>query len=218
MKPGAGVSVERPMRPIIFICALLPVLAGWAAESLSQRIDKLIAAKAGRQPLAEPASDSEFLRRVYLDFTGQIPTADGARKFLANPSADKRAKLIDQLFADVVIFWDGCRIHSHHTRTRSFGMRATTSTLACSIARSSPGETFPTFPQEPFPSQYRGNLWHFRDHRGNLPLVGCTVGGGGGGRGSLWQHPRNGFPGNPFGRRGFPGNPSAPRCATRFPR
>ena len=100
MKPGAGVSVERPMRPIIFICALLPVLAGWAAESLSQRIDKLIAAKAGRQPLAEPASDSEFLRRVYLDFTGQIPTADGARKFLANPSADKRAKLIDQLFAD----------------------------------------------------------------------------------------------------------------------
>jgi hypothetical protein len=100
VKPGAGVSVERPMRPIIFICALLPVLAGWAAESLSQRIDKLIAAKAGRQPLAEPASDSEFLRRVYLDFTGQIPTADGARKFLANPSADKRAKLIDQLFAD----------------------------------------------------------------------------------------------------------------------
>ncbi|HIG82365.1 MAG TPA: DUF1553 domain-containing protein [Verrucomicrobiales bacterium] len=100
MKPGAGVSVERPMRPIIFICALLPVLAGWAAESLSQRIDKLIAAKAGRQPLAEPASDSEFLRRVYLDFTGQIPTAEGARKFLANPSADKRAKLIDQLFAD----------------------------------------------------------------------------------------------------------------------
>jgi hypothetical protein len=100
VKPGAGVSVERPMRPIIFICALLPVLAGWAAESLSQRIDKLIAAKAGRQPLAEPASDSEFLRRVYLDFTGQIPTADGARKFLANSSADKRAKLIDQLFAD----------------------------------------------------------------------------------------------------------------------
>ncbi len=100
MKPGAGVSVERPMRPIIFICALLPVLAGWAAESLSQRIDKLIAAKAGRQPLAEPASDSEFLRRVYFDFTGQIPTAEGARKFLANPSADKRAKLIDQLFAD----------------------------------------------------------------------------------------------------------------------
>jgi len=93
VKPGAGVSVERPMRPIIFICALLPVLAGWAAESLSQRIDKLIAAK-------EPASDSEFLRRVYLDFTGQIPTAEGARKFLANPSADKRAKLIDQLFAD----------------------------------------------------------------------------------------------------------------------
>jgi hypothetical protein len=79
---------------------LLPVLSGWAAERLSQRIDKLIAAKAGRRPLAKPASDSEFLRRVYLDFSGQIPTADVARKFIVNKSADKRARLIDQLFAD----------------------------------------------------------------------------------------------------------------------
>ena len=88
------------MRLIIFICALLPVLVGWAAEYLPQRIDKLIAAKAGRQALGGVASDSEFLRRVYLDFSGQIPTADVARKFLANQSADKRARLIDQLFAD----------------------------------------------------------------------------------------------------------------------
>jgi len=71
-----------------------------AAEPLHVLVDRLVAVQAGKQKLAGAASDSEFLRRVYLDFAGQIPTADVARKFLANKSADKRARLIDQLFAD----------------------------------------------------------------------------------------------------------------------
>ncbi|HEU4522890.1 MAG TPA: DUF1549 domain-containing protein, partial [Thermoanaerobaculia bacterium] len=45
------------------------------------------------------SSDEEFLRRVSLDLTGQIPTADRVRQFLADGSAGKRERLIDELLA-----------------------------------------------------------------------------------------------------------------------
>jgi hypothetical protein len=43
------------------------------------------------------SSDPEFLRRVYLDVIGTLPTPDEADRFLADTSPDKRAKLIDAL-------------------------------------------------------------------------------------------------------------------------
>jgi hypothetical protein len=45
------------------------------------------------------APDTEFLRRVYIDTTGSLPTPDEVRAFLANKDPDKRAKLIDELLA-----------------------------------------------------------------------------------------------------------------------
>ena len=42
-------------------------------------------------------SDEAFLRRVYLDVVGQLPTAEDYNLFMADKSADKRAKVIDQL-------------------------------------------------------------------------------------------------------------------------
>lgn len=44
-------------------------------------------------------NDSTFLRRVYLDLTGLLPTPEKARSFLTDSSADKRAKVIDELLA-----------------------------------------------------------------------------------------------------------------------
>ena len=41
--------------------------------------------------------DEQFLRRVYIDTIGTLPTADEARIFLASKNADKREQLIDQL-------------------------------------------------------------------------------------------------------------------------
>ena len=41
--------------------------------------------------------DATFLRRVYLDVIGTLPTADEARQFLADKRADKRAKLVEAL-------------------------------------------------------------------------------------------------------------------------
>ncbi|MBL8826282.1 MAG: DUF1549 domain-containing protein [Planctomycetaceae bacterium] len=48
---------------------------------------------------SEVAGDSEFLRRVYLDVIGMLPTADEARAFLADNRPDKRARVIDELLA-----------------------------------------------------------------------------------------------------------------------
>jgi len=48
-------------------------------------------------PHAPLATDLEFLRRVKLDLTGRIPTSTEVREFLADGSAQKRERLIDQL-------------------------------------------------------------------------------------------------------------------------
>ncbi len=42
-------------------------------------------------------SDEQFMRRIYLDIAGRIPTYDEAVRFLENPSSNKRAALIDEL-------------------------------------------------------------------------------------------------------------------------
>ena len=93
-------SHNKLMRALIIICLLQPVFTGGAAEHLHQAIDRLVAAKAGEQPLAGPASDAEFLRRATLDFTGRIPTKEQVQQFLADRTKDKRTRLINRLFAD----------------------------------------------------------------------------------------------------------------------
>src|SRR5690606_29353979 len=50
-------------------------------------------------PASPACSDEEFVRRVYVDTIGLIPTADEVKSFLADASPDKRDKLIDQLLA-----------------------------------------------------------------------------------------------------------------------
>jgi hypothetical protein len=56
----------------------------------------LDSAKIASAPLS---SDAEFLRRVTLDLTGRIPDAATVRAFLADPSGDKRSRMIDALLA-----------------------------------------------------------------------------------------------------------------------
>lgn len=90
--------------PLAFLC----LCAGWglvlpaqSADALHRQVDQLIVAKAAaaKQPLAGPADDGEFLRRAWFDFAGTLPSAEETRKFLADKSADKRARLIEQLVA-----------------------------------------------------------------------------------------------------------------------
>lgn len=62
-------------------------------------IDRLVASvlTANKQTLNAPATDEQFLRRIYLDAAGRVPTAKEASTFLASNAPDKRAKLIDEL-------------------------------------------------------------------------------------------------------------------------
>lgn len=77
---------------------LLVLVAGVVAvgESLHQKIDRTIESRLDGEA-APPATDAEFLRRVYLDLAGMIPTSAEARAFLDDPSAFKRKMLIDRL-------------------------------------------------------------------------------------------------------------------------
>lgn len=65
------------------------------------RIDSILQAdwkKAGVQ--GNPAADDNtFVRRIYLDVIGRIPTTRETEEFLASKDAGKRAKLIDKLLA-----------------------------------------------------------------------------------------------------------------------
>ena len=72
------------------------------ATALAAVIDKHIDAKLAAEKITPSAgcTDAEFLRRAYLDVTGVIPTADQAKAFLDDKSADKRARLIDALLDD----------------------------------------------------------------------------------------------------------------------
>lgn len=58
-------------------------------------------------PPAPVCSDGEFLRRASLDTIGVLPTADEARAFLAERSADKRDHLVERLLSrpEFVDYW-----------------------------------------------------------------------------------------------------------------
>ncbi len=65
------------------------------------KIDDLVFARLQALNLtpAAPCSDPVFLRRVYVDVTGTLPTAAQARQFILSPDPAKRHALIDQLLA-----------------------------------------------------------------------------------------------------------------------
>ncbi|MEZ6140728.1 MAG: DUF1549 domain-containing protein [Zavarzinella sp.] len=73
-----------------------------AVATVARKLDALInqkLAEEGIQP-SEKTTDEEFLRRVYLDITGVIPTGQQAEEFLSDASSNKRSVLIDKLLAN----------------------------------------------------------------------------------------------------------------------
>jgi hypothetical protein len=95
------------------IVLMVTVLSGWGAESRGVRpfetgggsdrmnaVDTAVRSalrKRGIKP-ANLCSDEVFVRRVYLDVIGSLPTEEEVVAFLSEKRSGKRARLIDSLF------------------------------------------------------------------------------------------------------------------------
>lgn len=81
----------------------------FAAAERRNFIDELVLKKleALNLPASPTCDDSTFIRRLYLDATGTLPTSEETRQFLADPSPEKRVALIDRVLASpaCVDYW-----------------------------------------------------------------------------------------------------------------
>ena len=101
---GEGAVVARFLGSVAVSTVMVPSdrelpAAQFAALPVNNEIDRRVyqrLQKLGHLPSAL-CTDAEFLRRASLDTIGTLPTAEEATAFLADPSPDKRAKLIDRL-------------------------------------------------------------------------------------------------------------------------
>lgn len=71
------------------------------AVALAAKIDSLVEANYAKYHVTpnEITNDEQFVRRVYLDIVGTIPTLKQVRQFMSNSDAQKRSKLIDTLLS-----------------------------------------------------------------------------------------------------------------------
>ncbi len=84
---------------------VVPPLSGegrLSAKSRAERIDRLIDTQLGQLGIEPnpPSTDEQFVRRVYLDVVGRIPTAKETEFFLRSRDPQKRERLIDRLLAN----------------------------------------------------------------------------------------------------------------------
>ncbi len=102
MRPRAT-WIHRFSTGLFALSTLVVVQAHAVAETLplARAIDAEIqkALDVKKIPASPLADDAEFLRRVYLDITGRIPTFEQATAFLDGKESDKRTKLIDELLS-----------------------------------------------------------------------------------------------------------------------
>jgi len=85
-----------------FLICILSTQTEAAVENDENPIDRIVQTDFRRRGalLPPPCSDGVFLRRVSLDVTGRLPGAEESRRFLKDPSPNKRTVLIDRLLAD----------------------------------------------------------------------------------------------------------------------
>lgn len=110
-------------RFLLYLATLVasPVLLFSAQPEASARIDSFLE-KSWKQKKIKPAAivdDETFVRRIYLDAIGRIPSAREIETFLADDSKTKRSDLVDELLDSegyvnhMFNFWaDILRIHS----------------------------------------------------------------------------------------------------------
>lgn len=89
-----GTGVATPVDPN-------QLYSGGSLAQSNNEIDKAVLFNLFNQFIepSEPASDGEFLRRLYSDAVGRVPTGAEAEAYLASNDANKRAAEVDRLLA-----------------------------------------------------------------------------------------------------------------------
>ena len=102
--PRVGTRIPLLALRASVLCAAIYFPAGAiAAETvLRDTIDREVQAAWEKEKLAPPArsTDAVFLRRVYLDLVGMVPSYEEATVFFNDNDPKKRERLIDKLLAD----------------------------------------------------------------------------------------------------------------------
>ena len=93
-QPGARLPAGTVMEVAAIDRARRP-----AVETAAQQIDGLLEKHWSEHGVegSDPLTDAQFVRRIYLELAGQIPTFDETMRFLDSKSSSKRADLIDEL-------------------------------------------------------------------------------------------------------------------------
>ena len=99
------ISLRFQLWTFIFAVGICPQ-AVFGEDPLRETIDQQVTAAWEVQCIkpSEQSTDAEFLRRVYLDLLGVIPTYEEAIAFLDDDSSGKRERLIDKLLEDERFF------------------------------------------------------------------------------------------------------------------
>jgi hypothetical protein len=120
-----------------------------ASTTTQNTIDRYIfpALSQAGMAAAPPTTDYEFVRRVYLDLTGHIPSPPEAVAFVQDASPNKRAKLIDSLIGSpewidkwTMWFGDLYQNNSRNTQVQRLiqGVMAFNSYVRTSLTNSKP--------------------------------------------------------------------------------
>lgn len=109
-RPGKTAVQVRYLGQVAAVSVSVPFAAPSTFEfPIRNYIDEFAVAewqRLGAKP-APLADDATFLRRVYLDLIGTLPSPAEVRKFLADNSATKRSQVIDELLTrpEYVDYW-----------------------------------------------------------------------------------------------------------------
>jgi hypothetical protein len=101
--------------------------------------------ESSKAPLVSITSDVEFVRRIYLDVTGKLPTPEQTRAFVTTREKDKRPKLIEHLLnspeyaTNWARYWrDVIKYHATNQNANQVGYNELDTWLAKQLSKNRP--------------------------------------------------------------------------------